>query len=118
DEYQAVSVPAEGHFLDIAQTILEDPSFSKLGWNVRNFDNPVLYKQNGIEVKGEIIDAMDIAHVIKPDLDRGLESCAAWLTVEYPWKHLNKLNPQLYSCIDSDVALRNFFSARRHLEKI
>lgn len=117
EPYQALSVPATGYFLDIAQSLLEDASIPKLGWNIRNFDNPVLYKQNGIEVRGEMIDGMDIAHVVKPDLERGLEDTSAWLTVEYPWKHLSKLNEELYSCIDSDVALRNYLSAKDHLER-
>jgi hypothetical protein len=117
EEYQGISVPFGAEYLDDIVRLLES-DLDKVCWNGRGFDIPMLRKQNGIEVRGRIYDAMDIWHVIQSDLERGLEHASAWLTVEYPWKHFNQENPQLYSCIDSDVALRCFLSSRDRLQKM
>jgi hypothetical protein len=117
EEYQGISVPFSSEYLDDIQRLLES-DLDKICWNGRGFDIPMLRQKNGIEVQGTIIDAMDIWHVVQPDLERGLEHASAWLTLEYPWKHLNQLQPELYSCIDSDVALRNHNAAKKILERM
>lgn len=116
EEHQAISIPFGPEYIDGISQLLES-DIPKLGYNCRGFDIPMLRKQNGIEVRGRIYDAMDIWHVVQSDLERGLEHASAWLTLEYPWKHMNQANPQLYSCIDSDVALRCFNSAKSILQK-
>lgn len=116
DEYQGISVPFSAEYLDDIVRLLES-DLDKVCWNGRGFDIPMLRKQNSIEVRGRIYDAMDLWHVLQSDLERGLEHASAWLTVEYPWKHFNQDNPQLYSCIDSDVALRCFNASRDQLQK-
>lgn len=116
EEHQGISVPFTAEYLDDIVRLLES-DIDKICWNGRGFDIPMLRKQNGIEVRGRIYDAMDIWHVVQSDLERGLEHACAWLTLEYPWKHLNQAQPELYSCIDSDTALRCFNAAKRILEQ-
>lgn len=119
EEYQGISVPFKDDFLELGKELLLDDSFQKVWWNGPGFDIQMLEKMNGIVVAWPWCDAMDIAHVIQPDLDKGLESCSGWmLKNEAPWKHLSQLNAELYSAIDSDVTLRCWNAGVKYLQSI
>lgn len=74
----------------------------KLSWNGWHFDDPVL-KANGLTIGGESHDLMWAWHHLQPDLPRGLQFAAAQQGWPWPWKHLDRVNPQFYGIVDADV---------------
>lgn len=85
-------------------------------WNGRTFDVPVVEK-DGMQVRGTIIDGMDLYHLYQSDLPKGLEWVTAEATDLLPWKHLSQVQDEAahYNAIDADAALRNVLYLRERL---
>lgn len=115
-EGEAVSIPWLPEYFDDIKRLYTFTGVHVV-WNGIAFDIPIL-EANEITVCGPVHDGMDMWHLYKSDLDKGLEHVTAFCTDMLPWKHLNDVDPPLYSCIDSDAALRNYNSIKRELEKI
>lgn len=78
----------------------------KVGWNSKGFDEPIVIKQEGWEMNGVLMDAMDQFHVFQPNIERNLEFATSILTDHLkPWKHLSQAEPEFYSCVDSDATI-------------
>lgn len=114
-EGEAVSIPFTGPYLPGVRRLLES-RFPKLGWNSWAFDELIL-AINDFPVLGLHYDGQDAWHMLYSDLPKGLEAVSAFGTDLLPWKHLGDINPGLYSCIDADAAVRNFYWIRRELKK-
>ena len=112
--HYAMSVPWLPPYLPIIRRLLASAG-PKVFWN-GGFDVPVL-RRNGIEVAGEIYDAMWAWHVLQSDLDRGLESVSSYWTDLLPWKHTSGEDPARYNAQDSDAALRNMLAIEGALRK-
>ena len=100
----AVSVPNLPEYWPYIKRLLLYKGYH-IGWNAVAFDVPIM-EYNGAEVGGVMLDGMDAFHMWQSDWDKGLEKATAMLTDILPWKHLSDTLPALYSCIDSDAALR------------
>lgn len=99
-----IYLPWREPFVDVAKRILRLPN-PKLSWNGWRFDDPVL-KANGCEIAGERHDLMWAFHHTQPDLSdpgMGLQFAAGQMGWPWPWKHLDRANPQFYGIVDVDV---------------
>ncbi len=112
--HHAVTVPWDAAHLPGISRLLGLP-FKKVVWNGANFDVPLIQKV-GVDVQGTVYDFMDGFKVLHSDLPKGLEFVTSFFTDLLPWKHLNNADPQLYSCIDSDAALRNALGIEQALK--
>lgn len=113
--HHAVTVPWDAAHLPGIRMLLGSVG-RKVVWNGVNFDLPVI-KKAGVAVHGQVYDFMDGFKVLHSDLPRGLEWVTSFHSDMLPWKHLNNSDPQLYSCIDSDAALRNAIGIEAELKK-
>lgn len=113
-EGEAASVMWLPEYMDSIRELLAYEGYH-VGWNALTFDIPVV-TANGVRFGGRMIDGMDAWHLLQPDLDKGLEHVTSYFTTIQPWKHLSDTMPALYSCIDSDAALRNVLGIKRELE--
>ncbi len=104
-EGHAVSVPHTPEYKRGIQRLLGYKGIH-ITWNGIQFDVPVT-EANGYSIAGLVWDGMDAFHLLQTDLDKGLEAVSGLATDLMPWKHLSDVDPALYSCIDSDAALRN-----------
>ena len=110
----AVSVPYQQPYLAGIQKILRNAK-STIWHNGANFDVPRLRKENH-DVNGTVMDCQDAWHLLESQLPKGLEFVSIEYTRQAPWKHINNSNFGLYSCIDADIALRNFNGVKADLE--
>jgi uracil-DNA glycosylase family 4 len=114
---QAIALPWEGGYREIAQSILLGPN-PKCGQNVWTFDNKVLRavgEREGMDLapRGVIHDTLQMFHHWQPDLPAHLQFCASFISYPFPWKHLAASNIEFYGCTDVDATLRiyNFLEA-------
>lgn len=96
-----IYLPWREPFLPIARRLLAS-STPKLGWNILRFDDPLL-TANQAPINGERHDLMWAWHHLQPDLPRGLQFAAGQYGWPWPWKHLDRNNPQFYGIVDVDV---------------
>lgn len=109
---KGVTFPWIHPFISYAKKLLASPG-TKVYWNGRNFDIPRLVA-NDCAVNGPGIDGMDLLHWLEPGFPMGLGFAATILTPDVrAWKHLSGVNPEYYSAVDSDVALRCVLTMRR-----
>lgn len=101
----SVSIPWTTQYMEGIRYLL-GLNIPKIGWNAFLFDVPRL-RADGIHVGGPLYDYQDAWHMIQSDLPKGLEWVTSFYTSFHPWKHLNNVDPGLYSCIDADAALQN-----------
>ena len=89
-----------------ARQILALPN-PKMGWNNWIFDTPIL-NAHGIEVMGREDDLMWMWWALEPDIPRGLQYAASFMTGHElsPWKHTAEVNLATYGGIDVDVLVR------------
>jgi hypothetical protein len=114
----AVSVPWSAEYLPTIKRLLAFAGIH-VGWNIRAFDVPHI-TANSILIGGPVHDGMDAFHFWQSDLDRGLEAVSAICAPDQePWKHLSQAQEYeaLYSCIDSDIGLRNYLDIRTRLQE-
>lgn len=115
DMGQRWSGAEEGAILQVFSELLADPSVPKGNQNV-TFDLHILAKLYGMVSHGQLDDPMVLHSIALPDLDKGLDFLASWLTdVEYykddggqrawkdPWRNIEDF--WRYSARDSCVAL-------------
>jgi len=97
-------------YIGIAKQVLAS-SGKKVNWNGWRFDDPAL-RVAGCSINGQIIDLMWAWHHWQPDLPRKLQFAAAMQgpaianpthSWPWPWKHLDRVNPQFYGVVDVDV---------------
>lgn len=80
---------------------------TKIDWNGRKFDRPILRDMRIRCDLGRWIDGMDYWHHAQPDLPRGLQFAGSFFCPEVgPWKHLNASDPHWYGLLDVDVLAR------------
>jgi uracil-DNA glycosylase family 4 len=105
---EAIVLPWDrAHFSEIALKILALPN-PKTGWNIWQFDDPVLYAHGARKIGGTSYDMMWAWHHQQPDLPRGLQyACSFYIPEAEPWKHRAEADPGGYG--GDDVAyLRGF----------
>lgn len=112
--YHGVTVPWDAAHLEGIRALLGSHG-GKVVWNGSTFDVPKV-EAKGVKVKGRVYDFMDGWHVLQSDLPKGLEFVTSFYTDLLPWKHKSNSDPQLYSCIDSDAALRCALEIKKDLE--
>lgn len=113
-ERYAMSVPWTTPYLGtITRLLLGAPAY--ITWNGAGFDVPRVEAELGVRLPGRNYDFMWAWHILQSDLPRGLEAVAAWATDLEPWKHLADAQPEHYSAIDADAALRNAVWVEREL---
>jgi hypothetical protein len=115
-EGHAVSIPWLPEYLGDVKRLLAYDGYH-VGWNSVAFDVPVL-RANDVHIGGRMLDGMDAWHLLQTDLDKGIEVVTSEYTDLMPWKQLSDTMPALYSCIDSDAALRNIIGIIGDLEKV
>lgn len=105
-----IYMPFRPPYIDVVRELLALGS-PKLSWNGWRFDAPLL-ADNACPVRGVEHDLMWAWHHAQPDLPRGLQFAAAmqgpdiWNPTHswpFPWKHLDKADPQFYGIVDVDV---------------
>ena len=100
----AMTVPFTAPWMGVIRRLLESP-FAKVGWNSRKFDVPILAGA-GITVSGQVHDAMNAWHVLKPSLPKGLEFVSSIFADHLqPWKHKSAEEPEWYSAVDADATI-------------
>lgn len=112
----SVSVPWTQMYMPGILALLGS-AMPKIGWNAALFDVPRLRAENA-PVNGLVYDYQDAWHMIQSDLPKGLEWVTSFYTSFHPWKHLNNVNPGLYSCIDADAALQNAMGIDANLDQL
>lgn len=102
----ALVSPWTPEILPVLRGLLESPA-TKLDWNGRKFDRPIL-RDLGIRTDlGTWIDEMDHWHHAQPDLPRGLQFATSFFVPEVgPWKHLSGSAPLYYGALDVDMPQR------------
>ena len=113
EEGKAVSIPHLPEYGPHIKRLLAWEGFH-VGHNSNAFDIPIV-ESCGYPVGGIMLDNMDAFHMWEADLNKGLESVSALCTDMLPWKHLADGQPALYSCIDSDAALRSILFVKDKL---
>lgn len=88
-------------FISLAKGLLASP-IPKLSWNGWRFDAPRL-RQEDVVINGEDHDLMWAWHHLQPDIPRNLQFAAGQLGWPWPWKHLDRANPEFYGIVDVDV---------------
>jgi len=101
---------------NILQRSLVDSSGPVVGHNLA-FDLRFL-KRDGVPVSGPFFDTMLAAHLIQPDLYKGLEKVASLYLDVSPWKHRNESDPELYNATDVKLTWEIARRQREVLEKI
>lgn len=91
------------------------PRRTLIMWNAA-FDTPRLVA-NGINIDGEVVDAMWMWHFLQSDLPKSLGFVAPFFTDLPAWKHLADSDLPLYSAMDSDATIRCYIGIRTALEK-
>lgn len=84
-------------------------------WN-EGFDNPRLVA-NGVNIQGEVIDAMWMWHFLQSDLPKALGFVAPFFSDLPAWKHLASSDLPFYSAVDSDATMRCYVGIRQALER-
>lgn len=98
--------PWRPELLPYLKAIVESPS-TKIDWNGRKFDRPILRQMSIRTDLGRWVDAMDMWHHAQPDLPRGLQFASSFFCPEAgPWKHLSTSDPLYYGAMDVDMPLR------------
>lgn len=97
-----IYLPVRDPFLEVIRGVLGLPN-PKLGWNNWRFDDPRIASMLGVRPKGPVLDLMWAWHHLQPDVPRNLQFAAAQNGWPWPWKHLDKANPQFYGIVDVDV---------------
>lgn len=114
--YHAVSIPwLPEYFSDVQR--LYTFNQQHVMWNGVQFDSDIL-EANGVIINGLVVDHMDCYHLLQSDLPKGLEAVSGIATNCQPWKHLNDVDPSLYSAIDSHIALECAQFIKRNLTAI
>lgn len=112
----SVSVPFDIRYMALILRLLRSTGITT-GWNSWSFDNPVLRQQLSEDfLRGPHYDMMRAWHVLQSDLPKDLEFVASFFTDLFPWKHLNRNEPGLYSAIDSDAQIRISYGVRGALQ--
>lgn len=96
-----IFLPWRSPFIDVAREVLA-LQIPKLSWNGWRFDDPTL-RAEGLSINSDNHDLMWAWHHLNPDIPRGLQFAAAQLGWPWPWKHLDRANPQFYGIVDVDV---------------
>lgn len=108
--HSGIFIPWRQPYLDTIRRILETRC-KKIGWNNWRFDDPAL-RSSGLTINGEIHDLMWTWHHLQPDLPRGLQFACSMQGRDifnpshcwpWPWKHLDRANPQFYGIVDVDT---------------
>lgn len=104
-----IYMPWREPYIRIAKRVMANRQ-RKAGFNNWRFDDPAL-RAVGVDISGEIVDCMWMAHFAQPDLPRGLQFTVAhqgpnltqpthsW---KWPWKHLDAAHPAFYGIVDVD----------------
>jgi uracil-DNA glycosylase family 4 len=101
DMGEGIAFPWREPYIKIAKDILALPN-TKAGHNVWIFDNPKL-EANGVRICGTVHDTMWMFHHFHSKLDKGIQKVVSLLGFPFPWKHLDKSNPEFYGCADVDA---------------
>ena len=92
--------------LPVFREIIELPN-TKVDWNGRKFDRPILRDMQIRTDIGAWEDCMDFWHHSQPDLARGLQFAGSFHCPEVgPWKHLSASDPHWYGLLDVDILER------------
>lgn len=87
------------------------------GWNIRNFDNPIL-RQHGLSIS-QYLDLMNMWHRYKPDLPMGLQFATSYfMPFAKPWKHLHHSDPGDYGVMDITSMQAIYQGLKMQMEKI
>lgn len=86
------------------QSLLDSNPYALIGHNLA-FDIPRLERAGVRFPDAPLFDTMLAAHMIQPDLYKGLEKVASLYLDLRPWKHLNSSDPARYNAIDATVTL-------------
>lgn len=121
---QAIALPWEGRYREIAQSILHTQNV-KVGHNTWLFDQKVLRavgEREGMDLipRGVIHDTLQMFHHWQPDLPAHLQFCAQFVSFPFPWKHLAATAIEFYGSADVDATLRlyTFLEARLKRDQI
>jgi uracil-DNA glycosylase family 4 len=126
--YELISIqfshtPYTGMFLDAnrpaereaARILLSLPN-PKAGHNSWDYDNPRLW-HNGFSIAGKNYDTMWLFHHLQPDLPMNLQFAASFFGMDFPWKHLDNIDPEFYGCADVDAPQRIMATGLQALEQ-
>lgn len=126
--YELISVqfshtPYTGMFLDAnrpaeleAAKILMALPNPKAGHNAWDYDNPRLL-HNGFVINGKNYDTMWLFHHMQPDLPMNLQFTGSFFGMDFPWKHLDAIDPEFYGCADVDAPQRIMATGLQALEQ-
>lgn len=111
----AVSVPWKAEYLPTMHKLFGSGG-ALVGWNNQLYDDPRI-KAQGIQMNGDILDAMMGWHVLNSALPKSLGFVTPfyWKTTSM-WKHLANSAPSFYNAKDADAALRCWLGIQRDLK--
>lgn len=108
------TAPWDANTRRIAKQILADETGLKIGHNLA-FDIPKLERE-GTEVKGPIFDTMLGAHLLQPDLYKGLQRVAPlYLDIRH-WKEVVGTEPERYNATDVFTTWKIYEREKTYLE--
>lgn len=114
DGTRTVSLPWDRDGRDVAKYILADKSRVKIAHNIM-FDAAKL-RLDGIEVAGPWWDTMLAAHLLQPELPKGLGRVASlYLNLSVPWKGMAEQFPVPYNAKDAWATARIYEAQREYL---
>jgi uracil-DNA glycosylase family 4 len=102
----AITIPFLPEFYPYIQKLLNIPAKFIVYWNW-TFDHPRLLAK-GFKITQTILDGMELWHYYKTALPKSLGSVTPNLCPQFgEWKSLFGIDPEFYSCVDSDAAISN-----------
>ena len=114
--YTGMYLPHTAEFKPHIKSILALPN-PKAGHNIWNYDDPRL-RHNGYVIGGDRSDdTMWVWHHMQPDLPAHLQFVASYYGMDFPWKHLDKADPEFYGCADVDAPHRILAKLPQDLKK-
>jgi DNA polymerase-1 len=95
------------------KALLEDPSVEKVAQNAM-YDNTIIARELGIEVKNLVCDTMLAQHLLYPELPKGLDTISSLYT-DHPMYWGEGTNP-LYNCYDCAVTYEASVAQQKELQ--
>lgn len=119
DQCRAITAPFQEPFISMWKVLMGDPVLDKIGWNSNDFDDP-REAANGIETRGQRIDAQWLWNFLQKTLPRGLGLVSTFYDRVPEWKSFgsSQLSKQaeLYSAMDARQTAKNYLGIRKALE--